>query len=152
VIPLLFTLKILHLAAVAVWVGGSLTAPRDVRMTLALGQPHLSQLMPRLRGTAELMNRSALATVVTGAALIAVAGGPMRVPHRIHLGLLLTLLAYAAGRWMIRPVLVQLAGLSKGPVTPDQAKQVYGKFATALNVEHALRIAVLVLMVYPFAF
>ena len=151
-IPLLFSLKILHLTAVAVWVGGSLTAPRDVRRTLALGQPHLSQLLPRLRGTAQLMNQSALATVLTGAALIAVDGGPLRIPHRIHLGLFLTFLAFVAGRWLIRPVLGELAMLSKGAVTPEQSKQIYAKFIAVNSVEHALRLAVLVLMVYPFSF
>jgi hypothetical protein len=135
-----------------VWIGGGVTAPRDVRRTLLLGQPHLGELMPRLRAIAKLMNVSALLTVVTGLGMIFAVGGFARVPHRIHLGLLLTLLAVAAGRWLIRPALGELAAVHKRTVTAEEADRIVAKFWLVNGVEHALRLAVLVLMVYPFSF
>jgi hypothetical protein len=149
---LLMILKVLHLTAVAIWMGGSLTVPRDVRRTLGLGPPHTAELMPRLKGVAQLMNGAAGFTLLTGFALVVAAGGFANVPHRIHLGLFLTLLCYVAGRWLIRPVLGQLAVATKSTLSREDAEQLRRRLTRVLNVEHALRLAVLVLMVYPFAF
>lgn len=150
---LLFVLKILHIAAASIWIGGGLNAPRDIRRTLALGPPHVGELMPRLRAIAQLMNASALATLVSGVALVLAAGGFARVPHRIHLSLALTLLAFAAGRWLIRPVLGEIArAIKRAPVDAATVDRIMLRFRLVNGVEHALRLAVLVMMVYPFAF
>jgi uncharacterized membrane protein len=151
-IALLFALKIAHVAAASVWMGGSLTVPRDIRRTLALGQPHAGELMPRLRGVASIMNWSALATLLSGVALVLVVGGFALVPHRIHAGLLLTLLAVAAGRWMIRPVIGEIAQATRAPVGPAELDRLMLRFYLGYGAEHALRLAVLVLMIYPFQF
>jgi hypothetical protein len=148
----LFVLKILHVAAASVWIGAGLTTSRDVRHTLSLGRPHLDELMPRLRATAQLMNRSALVTVLSGLAIIFAVGGFARVPHRIHVGLALTLLAIAAGRFLIRPVIGEIARALKAPVPPAEAARLTARFRMGIGVEHALRLAVLVLMMYPFSF
>jgi len=146
-------LKILHIAAASIWMGGGLNAPRDIRRTLPLGQPHVSELMPRLRAIAQLMNVSALATLASGLALVFAVGGFARVPHRIHLGLALTLLAFAAGRYLIRPVLGEIARAIKAPpVEPAKIDHIMVRFRMVNGVEHALRLAVLILMVYPFSF
>jgi uncharacterized membrane protein len=154
VIPLVFTLKVLHIAVSAVWIGGGLTAPRDIRRTLVLGQPHTGELMLRLRAISRLMNGSALLTVLTGLALVFAVGGFTRIPHRIHVGILLTVLAFVAGRWLIRPVLGQIAAAIKGPepVSEETARRIVGKFWLVNGVEHGLRLGVLVVMVYPFTF
>ncbi len=149
---LLFVLKVLHIAAASVWMGGGLTASQDIRRTLLLGQPHVSELMPRLRAVARLMNTSALVTVLSGAAIILAIGGFGRVPHRIHLGLVLTLLVVGAGRYLIRPAITQIAQAMKAPITPQQIDQIMVRFRLGIGIEHALRVAVLVLMVYPFTF
>lgn len=149
----LFSLKILHIAAASIWIGGGLNAPRDIRRTLTLGPPHPAELMPRLRAIAGLMNASALATLVTGLALVFAAGGFARVPHRIHVSLALTLLAFAAGRWLIRPVLGEIAhAIKTAPVDSTTVDRIMVRFRLVNGVEHALRLAVLVMMVYPFTF
>jgi hypothetical protein len=145
-------LKVLHLTAAAVWIGGSLTAPSDIRRSLLAGPPHTAHLMPRLRAISKLMNLSALATFVTGLALVFAAGGFDRVPHRIHLGIFLTLAAVAAGRWLIRPVLKGIAACIGAPVPPAEVDRLMVRFWAVNGVEHALRLAVLILMVYPFSF
>ena len=150
---LFLLLKTLHIAAASIWIGGSLNAPRDIRRTLPLGQPFVRELMPRLRAIAQLMNLSALATVLSGLALVFAAGGFGRVPHRIHVGLLLTLLAVVAGRYLIRPVLGEIARAIQAPqVGQAQVDRIMVRFRVVNGVEHGLRLAVLVLMVYPFTF
>ena len=152
-IILLFVLKIVHIAAASVWIGGSLNAPRDIRRTLPLGQPYVGELMPRLGAIARLMNQSALVTLVSGIAIVFAVGGFGRVPHRIHLGLGLTLLAIVAGRYLIRPVLGEIArAIKTPPVTPEAVEHIMFRFRLVNGIEHALRLAVLVLMVYPFEF
>jgi hypothetical protein len=150
---LVFLLKILHIAAASIWIGGGLNAPRDIRRTLPLGQPHVGELMPRLRAIAQLMNVSALATLFSGLALVVAVGGFARVPHRIHLGLALTLLTFVAGRYLIRPVLGEIAQAIKAtPVEPAKVERIMVRFRMVNGIEHALRLAVLILMVYPFTF
>jgi uncharacterized membrane protein len=148
----LFLLKIVHIAAASVWIGGGLSAAPDIRRTLSLGEPHSAELMPRLRGVAKLMNLSALLTLVSGLAIVFAVGGFARVPHRIHAGLALTLLAIIVGRWMIRPVIGDIAQATRTPVAREQLDRIVTRFRVAVGVEHALRLAVLVLMVYPFTF
>ena len=149
---LLIVLKIVHIGAASIWIGGSLTAPSDIQRTLGLGPPHTGALMPRLRRISEIMNQSALATFVTGVALMAVLGFA-QTPHRIWLSIFLTLAAVAAGRWLIRPVLGEIAvALKNPPVPPEQIARIMVRFRMVNGVEHALRAAVLVLMVYPFTF
>lgn len=149
---LLFVLKVFHVTVASVWIGGGVTAPGDVRRTLGLGPLHTAELLPRLRAVAKLMNLSALLTFLSGLALVFAAGGFARVPHRIHLGILLALLAVVVGRWMIRPAIGQIAQAAREPTTSEQASRVAARFAAAVNVEHLLRLAVLILMIYPFSF
>jgi hypothetical protein len=149
---LLFLLKIIHIAAASVWIGGGLSATPDIRRTLPLGPTHAGELMARLRATASLMNRSALVTVVSGIVVVFAVGGFARVPHRIHLGLLLTMLAIVVGRWLIRPVIVEIARASKGAPSGTEIDRIVARFRVAVGLEHALRLAVLILMVYPFSF
>ena len=150
--PLLFVLKICHFTAVAVWIGAGLGAPRDVRRTLLLGQPHTKELMVRLKRTAQLMNGAALATIATGLLLVFAAGGFGRIPHRIHLGLALTGAVYLAGRYLIRPVIVQIAESTRRDLAPEEAHRLGRRFSAAVGVEDLLRLVVLVLMAYPFSF
>ncbi len=149
---LLFVFKIVHVAAASVWIGGGLTAPRDIRRTLALGPPHTAQLLPRLRTIAQLMNLAALLTLVSGLALVFDVGGFARVPHRIHAGLALTLAAIVVGRFFIRPALVALGRALQAQGGADEIARLERRFRAFNGVEHALRSVVLVLMIYPFSF
>jgi putative copper export protein len=149
---LVFVLKILHVIAASIWIGGGLTTSRDIGRTLPLGRAHGEELMARLRATARLMNRSALMTLLSGIALVLVIGGFARVPHRIHVGLGLTLLAVGAGRFLIRPVIGEIARAAKEPVSPSDVARIVTRFRIGIGIEHALRLAVLVLMIHPFTF
>jgi hypothetical protein len=44
-----FAVKLVHILATAVWFGGGLFLPGDIRRTLALGRPHADALVPRIK-------------------------------------------------------------------------------------------------------
>lgn len=146
---LYYLLKVFHVIVASVWIGAGLLAPRDVQQSLLAGPTHVPGLMGRLRTTARTMNASALLTVVTGVGLVLAGGGFQAMPLRIHLGLALTLAAYVVGRWAIRPRIVEIASCAQRELSTDEARSLARSFARAVNIEHGLRLAVLVLMVYP---
>ncbi len=149
---LYYSLKVLHVAVASVWIGAGLLGPQDVRDSLLAGSSQVPALLGRLKKIARVMNTSALLTVVTGFALIFAGGGFAGTPMRINIGIGLTFLAYAAGRWMIRPAIMAIAGSAKRELSKQEASAMADTFARAVNTEHVLRFAVLVLMIYPFAF
>jgi hypothetical protein len=146
-----YALKVAHVVVASIWIGAGLLAPRDVRQTLLAGPLHVPALMGRLRTTAQAMNTSALLTVVTGLLLVFAGGGIAAMPLRIHVGLALTIAAYVVGRWAIRPRVVEIARSTDKELSNDEALKLATRFGRAVNLEHGLRLAVLVLMVYPVA-
>ena len=132
----------------AVWFGAAFSTPADVRTTLAAAA-NIPALFRRLRLTAKIMNGAGLATLITGLALMQLLGGFAAVPVRIHIGLVLTLLIFVVGRWMIRPTIMELSRAAREPNFETVAGQISRKFSRAVAIEHGLRIAVLGLMVYP---
>lgn len=146
-----YSLKVLHVLVASIWVGAGLLAPRDVGEALRAGPAHVSALMHRLRATAKVMNSSAMLTVVTGLALVLAGGGFGVMPMRINVGLGLTVLAYAVGRWLVRPSILEIARRGISSIAEPDARRMTVNFTRAVNTEHVLRLAVLVLMVYPVA-
>jgi hypothetical protein len=147
VLSLFATVRLLHLASMAVWLGAGLLAPHDVRESVARGAAGVDALLPRLRRTARVMNASAYATVASGIGLIALGRG-WATPPRIWCGLGLTLLAIGIGRALIRPAVGAIVGaraaLDAMPA-PERA-QLAQRFTRAVRAEDGVRAAVLLLM------
>lgn len=141
-------LLLLHLAASSVWFGAALLTPADVRESLSQGGSEVSRLLTRLRRTAKLMNLAAYSTVATGVGLIAMAPSWRGTRLSIWWGLGLTLLAIAVGRLMIRPAVVAIVGSVNTGLSPEEARGLSARFARGVHLENALRLAVLVLMVF----
>lgn len=141
------TVRLLHLASMAVWLGAGLLAPHDVRESVARGVAGLDALLPRLRRTARVMNASAYATVGSGVGLIALGRG-WATPWRIWCGLGLTLLAIAIGRALIRPAVGAIVA-ARGDLDalPAQARATLARrFTLAVRAEDGVRLLVLTLM------
>src|SRR5262249_13771856 len=90
ILDVLYTsLRLLHFAAIILWVGGGFSLPvvADIRRTLALGTEHGKALHARLVTTTRLVVPSAVVALLTGVALIQLGGGFSAVPHRFHVAL-----------------------------------------------------------------
>ena len=97
----------LHVAAAATWRGAALWTPGDVRLTLALGQPHARALAARARPAILLDLWSGAATLVTGALAVGLEGGRPRAG--IVVGLVAVLVRLGLGFGMLRPAWRQVA-------------------------------------------
>lgn len=142
------TVRLLHLASMAVWMAAGLLAPGDVRESVERGASGVDAMLPRLRRTARLMNGSAYATVATGVGLMALGRG-WDTPPRIWWGLGLTLLAVGIGRALIRPAVGAIvAARPTLEALPGSARaRLARRFTLAVRAEDAVRVLVLVLMV-----
>jgi hypothetical protein len=138
-----FALKAIHVVAMAVWFGAPFAAKLDVEESIARGQS--TALVARLRRTTTIVIASALTTVGTGAALMWLAGGWSRAPHRIQLGLILTLLTFVIGATVMSPAIAALDATERG-------RRALRRFTVGHWVEITIRTAVLLLMVVPFTF
>ena len=138
--------KIIHLLAMGIWVGAGLTAPFDVRRTIRLGKPHTDPLLDRLRLTVRILISAGVVTVATGLALVFLKGGFKAVSPRIHVGMLLSLIALAVGCVGVVPA---LRGLGHALASGDEARaRALGlRFEIATWSEEMLRLIVLALMV-----
>ena len=125
---LYFSLKLVHLLAMAVWVGGSIVAPLGMTRTLRLGQPYIQDLVPRLDTATRMMVAAALVTVLSGVGLVFAAGGPSYVPGRILAGAALTPLIFVLGGILTRPALRQLRVHFAGGGSADSARAQVRRF------------------------
>lgn len=147
----LLIVKILHVLAASVWLGAGLQTAGDIRNNLGAGPEHVAGLLRRLRTTARIMNSSALFTIISGMLLIMLGAGFADTEMRYYVGVFLTALTYAAGHWMIRPLIPQIANGVNEPLSNEKARELSARFSFAVNTEHVLRLLTLVLMVYPVA-
>ena len=143
-------LRLLHIAAMTVWLGGGLSLPpgRDVQRSLAQGAVGGAPLIARLMTITRMVIPAAVVTVLSGLALIWMRGGFAAVPPRIHAGLALSLSIFAVGGLRSHPAIV---ALDQAFAAGDMARaRVEGdRFVFWIRVEDGLRIATLVLMVVP---
>jgi uncharacterized membrane protein len=144
------SLRLLHFAAIILWVGGGFSLPvvADIRRTVALGKEHGAALHARLVTTTRLVLPSAVVAVLTGVALIQLRGGFSAVPHRFHVALGLALLMFLVGGAQTNPA---ITALGRALASGDHiiARRAAGKLIWCLRIEDSLRLAILVLMVLP---
>lgn len=149
---LYFLVRLLHIGAMSVWMGAGLLAPADVKHALNARPLAIDPLLMRLRRTASIMNASAYLTVASGLALIlliALGPGIVAVRMKIWIGLALTLLAIALGRFLIRPAVMEIAQRrGEDALDEEAAAELARRFAIGVHGESVLRVIILILMVY----
>jgi uncharacterized membrane protein len=143
-------LRLLHFAAIILWVGGGFSLPvvADIRRTLALGSAHGPPLHARLVTTTRLVVPSAILALITGVALIGVRGGFSAAPRRFHIALGLALLIFLVGGAQTNPAITALGRAFAGD-DHGGAQRAAGKLIRCLRIEDSLRFTILVLMVLP---
>jgi uncharacterized membrane protein len=145
-----FAVKLVHILATAVWFGGGLFLPGDIRRTLALGRPHADALVPRIKRVVPFLIGGGNLTLLSGLALVFIAGGFAAVPPRILVGLGLTVLLLGLGASVVAPTWNRIAHLVESGGDLAEAGRIARRFSVLNHVEHALWLAVLALMVLRF--
>jgi hypothetical protein len=139
-------LRVLHLASMAVWFGGALSAPSDIRRTLASSSPDLASLAERLGRAVRLSQVAGVLVAASGLAMVFQGGGFAALPPRIHAGLGITLLAIAVEFVLLGPIVK--AFRPESTVSADARDAARRRFAAVSGGLHLARLVVLVLMVW----
>ena len=147
---LYLTLRLLHLLAMAVWIGGATVAPLGLRRSLAAGPEHAKLMVARLQAATKLIVPAGLATLLSGMGLIVAAGGPAHVSWRILVGAGLTLCIFVLGATLGSPAMNRLEKHLTGGGDMGTASALAERFLKVINVEMAIRLVVLLLMVFRF--
>jgi hypothetical protein len=141
------SLKVAHILAMALWVGGPPIAVFGLRDALKTGSAVSRAFTQRLLAITPLFIAAALVTVASGAGLIAAAGGIAHVPAPVLLGAILSLPIFAIGGAMSRPALVKPNAHFAAGGDAAAADPLVRRFLLAHRLEQGLRLVVLVLMV-----
>jgi hypothetical protein len=142
-----YLLRILHLVAMALWLGAALWVPGDVRRTLALGPEHLAGLGARIRPALRLEVWAGVATLLTGIALIGVGA-----PHRmgVVVGFVLALVLLILVMTIVLPAGKRVAALTEAGGDLTEARRLAKSLAAFSGIAHLLWLAALVAMVLPY--
>ncbi|AUX26828.1 hypothetical protein SOCEGT47_073980 [Sorangium cellulosum] len=144
------TLRLLHLVFMAGWLAAGLSAPSDIRRTLALGRPHVDALVPRAQRSIKITQGAGYLTVLTGVGLIFAQGGFAFVAPRIHAGFALALVALAIEAVLAEPAWRRIKKEIEGGGDLKEALASARRFSMAFGIGHLLRFVILVLMVFRF--
>src|SRR5262249_30008086 len=145
-----FGVKLLHVLAMAVWLGGPPVAVFRLRQALGGGSDLARNSVERLLAITPVFIASALTTVLTGATLVVLVGGLSRVPIRILVGAVLVVPIFAVGGAMNRPALLNLRAHFAAGRSSEAPEPFMRRFLWAHRVAQTLRVTTLVLMVLPF--
>jgi hypothetical protein len=141
-----FAIKLVHLFAMALWVGGPIVA--GFGFERALKTPSVAlDFVERLIRVTPLFVVAALTTVGSGLLLIFLSGGFSRVPGRILVGLVLTLPIFALGGAVVRPALNGIVAHLRGSPQSPVPLGLMRRFQFGHWSEQLLRYVVLALMV-----
>jgi hypothetical protein len=144
-----FGVKLVHVLAMALWVGGPVVAAFGARKRLAGGGSVAAATVEQLLAITPVFIGAALTTVLSGAALVYLSGGISHVAPRILVGAALVVPIFAVGGGMNRPALMGLRDHFAAGGDGASAERWIRRFVLAHNLEQALRVTVLVLMVLP---
>jgi putative copper export protein len=140
-------IKFLHFLAMAIWIGAAAAAPIGMRRSLARGADHATDCVRRLQDITKLIVPSAILTLFSGVALVELSGGWRNAPARTYAATALTLLVILVGATIARPTLAALRAHFAAGGDAHSAEPLRRRFVLIANLEMAMRIAVLALMV-----
>lgn len=148
--PNLFSaIRLLHFLGMAVWFAGALNIAGDVRKTIARGKPHTEVLVPRVSRALDVGAIAAIVTIGSGLGMIFGLGGFGAISPRIHAGLGLAILTLAVEIILLKPAVGRLGdALSSGD--GRELRPMAGRIAMFAGITHALKLVILVLMVFRF--
>lgn len=149
--PLRLVVLVLHISAAALLLGAPLGLSRNLKASLDAGKAAFQLAAQDAARRGSIAGGSAILTLLTGLALIFIAGGFGRVPLNFHVALLVMLIAFAVVAAMVRPSITQIVALA-GSETLDKetALKHIKKQAMGTGIVHLLWLVNLVLMLVHF--
>ncbi|MBL9024982.1 MAG: hypothetical protein JNL21_22490 [Myxococcales bacterium] len=148
--PNLFSaIRLLHFLGMAVWFAGALSIATDVRKTIARGKPHTEILAPRVSRTLDIGVIAGVVTIVSGLGMIFALGGFKAISPRIHAGFGLAIVTLAVEIILLKPAVGRL-GEALGSGDGRELRPMAGRIAMFAGITHALKLVILVLMVFRF--
>lgn len=132
-------IKLVHIAAMAVWFATPLLVTSDVRRAVAQGREQAEQARGRADRVLMVSNVGAVLTVLSGLALIMTRGGFSGVGPKIHAGFALALVALSVEFFLLKPAVMKAT-------EPGEEKSA-SKLAMFGGITHALKLTIMVLMV-----
>jgi putative copper export protein len=138
-------LKLIHVLAMAIWIGGGIGYPRDVAESL--GVEARPALVRRLQRASRVFIPAGFVTLLSGIALMLLAGGFSQMPLRIRLALPLTIAIFPVGGLVVNPVIVRLK--NAGELAAGEQRRLARRFRLGITIEQIAKLIVLSLMVLP---
>ena len=133
---MIVAVKILHIAAAAVWFGHKLLIPGDVRTSIH-DLPGAASFIDRMKRAERLGIAAGLVTLLSGLGLIYLVWGFAEAPLRIYFGLASALAMFVVGLTVARPAWQRIRlGIETGDIPAAAAGEV--PFTRALALENLL--------------
>jgi hypothetical protein len=149
--PLRLIVLVLHISAAALLLGAPTGLTRNLKASLDAGKAAFGQAAQDAARRGKVAGGSAVLTLLTGLALIFIAGGFGRVPFNFHIALLVMLVAFAVVGALVRPSITKIVALSNmETLDKDAALQLIKKQAMGTGIVHLLWLVNLVLMLVHF--
>lgn len=133
---------VIHVAAAATVLGGSLNWGRALKQAAAAGAAAWGVVIADVSGRLALVRITSIVTLLTGVALIFIRGGFSAVSPTFHIALTLMLFATGWVMFFITPAVKALAQAKVGDGSPVNV----GKIGMATGVLHTVWLVLLVLM------
>lgn len=143
-------LRLVHLAAMAVWIGGPLVAVVGVRKALLAGGEVARDKSAWLLAITPIFIVAGLTTVASGIGLLVTLGGFAAVRWTVLAGAGVAVAALPFGGLMTRPALIGLRRHFEAGGSGPDSKRLVSRFLLSHRIEFALRVTALVLMVIRF--
>ncbi|RKH68213.1 hypothetical protein [Corallococcus llansteffanensis] len=145
-----YLLKGLHLLAMGVWLGASITSPLDILRTLARGRPYVDLIPEQVARADKIMIPAAALTLLTGLGLMQTTQGFVTAPWRFWAGFGLTVVLALIGKLGLDPTKKQLAVAVQGSGEAALVGNLRGRFVSLVTAWHVGFLLIFVLMIYPF--
>lgn len=136
-------LRLLHIAAMTVWVGGPPIAVIGARAAMLRGGETAIAKVRWLISVTPVIIASAVLTVGSGIALIVHLGGLSNLRPTVLAGIALAIATFPVGGFMNRPALMKLREHFEAGRGPDEAAPFVARFAWAHRIKQTLRVAAL---------
>jgi hypothetical protein len=144
-----FVLKVLHLAAMATWLGAALWVPGDVKRAVGLPRPEADGVIARAGNALRLDLWAGFSTLVTGFLLLFAGGAGGHPRLGIMVGFLLTLALLALVGGGMLPAWRRVAARVAIGEDLTGAEPLARRLAMFGGIHHTLWFVALIVMVFP---